>query len=74
MSRSTLLISCDTCVMQHTATCAECVVTHLLSPAPVEPVAWSEDELRAVSLLAKAGLVPTLRHHAARQHPGTGGP
>jgi hypothetical protein len=74
MSSVPLLLSCDSCVMQHTATCADCVVTHLLSPAPVEPVAWSDAELRAVSLLAKAGLVPTLRHHAAHQHPGSGGP
>ncbi len=56
------IISCDTCVMHRSATCADCVVTHLLSPARREPLAFDEAELRAVQLLAAAGLVPTLRH------------
>jgi hypothetical protein len=49
-----------------TATCADCVVTHLLSPAQRERVIFDADELRAVELLAAAGLVPTLRHREAR--------
>lgn len=70
-------ISCDTCVMDGTAACADCVVTHLLSPARREPALPDEparaarpavvldlDELRAMRLLAEAGLVPTLRHRA----------
>lgn len=64
------VISCDTCVTVgnatsgtvRSATCADCVVTHLLSPARREPLAFDEAELRAVQLLAAAGLVPTLRH------------
>lgn len=64
-------ISCDTCVMDGTAACADCVVTHLLSPAPAETgrcreaVVLSIDELRAMRLLAAEGLVPTLRHREA---------
>jgi hypothetical protein len=71
---TSFVISCDTCAMRRTATCADCVVTHLLSPAPIEPVTtdvtWSSDELRAVSMLARAGLVPTLRHHEAASRTG----
>jgi hypothetical protein len=59
------LISCDTCCMDGTATCADCMVTHLLAPAQREPLAFDADEMRAVQLLAAAGLVPTLRHREA---------
>lgn len=58
-------ISCDTCAMVDTATCADCVVTHLLSPAHRERLTFDEAELRAVQLLAAAGMVPTLRHREA---------
>lgn len=58
-------ISCDSCVMDGTAACADCVVTHLLAPARRERVAFTDDELRAVQLLAAAGLVPTLKHREA---------
>ena len=60
-----LLINCDSCEMDGTAACADCVVTHLLSPARREPVSFSDSELRAVQLLAAGGLVPTLRHREA---------
>ena len=62
---SDFLISCDTCVMNGCAECADCVVTHLLSPAPREAVVFDMAEMRAVRLLAQAGLVPTLRHREA---------
>lgn len=62
---SSIVISCDSCVMRHTATCADCVVSHLLTPAPTEPVTFDDGELRTVVLLARAGLVPTLRHREA---------
>ncbi|MBI4882671.1 MAG: hypothetical protein HY826_01300 [Actinobacteria bacterium] len=63
---ASLRISCESCAMLATATCADCVVTHLLSPARREVVLFDADELRAVELLAAAGLVPTLRHREAR--------
>lgn len=71
-----ITISCDTCVMDGTAACADCVVTHLLSPAPDErritrareAVVLDLDELRAMRVLAEAGLVPTLRHREAPRH------
>ena len=59
------VVSCDTCVMDGTAACADCVVTHLLTPARREPLEFDEDEMRAVEMLAAAGLVPTLRHREA---------
>ena len=60
------VISCDTCAMVDTATCADCVVTHLLAPARRERrIEFDEAEMRAVELLAAAGLVPTLRHREA---------
>ena len=62
---SHFVISCDTCVMCGTAVCADCVVTHLLAPARRERLAFDADEMRAVQLLAAAGLVPTLRHREA---------
>jgi hypothetical protein len=63
---SHFVISCDSCVMDHTAACADCVVTHLLAPARRERVSFDDDELRVVRLLADAGMVPTLRHREAR--------
>ncbi|MDO8361833.1 MAG: hypothetical protein Q7V88_02975 [Actinomycetota bacterium] len=62
---STFIISCDTCVMSGTASCADCVVTHLLSPARRERLEFDDAELNAVRLLAAAGMVPTLRHREA---------
>jgi hypothetical protein len=59
---STIVISCDTCVMRATAACADCMVSHLLSPAPIEDVVFDDEEVRVVRLLARAGMVPTLRH------------
>jgi hypothetical protein len=67
MSETHITISCDTCVMRHTAACDECVVTFLFErdhePAPA--IVLDLDEQRAVRLLAAAGLVPTLKHREA---------
>jgi hypothetical protein len=62
---SHFVISCDTCTMHLTATCADCVVTHLLAPARRERLEFDAAEMKAVQLLAAAGLVPTLRHREA---------
>ena len=51
--------------MDGSAGCADCVVTHLLTPAPREAVVLDLAELRAMRLLADAGMVPTLRHREA---------
>lgn len=59
------VISCESCVMDGTTACADCVVSHLLEPAQPQSFAFTAEELRAVELLAAAGLVPTLRHREA---------
>jgi hypothetical protein len=56
-----LTIDCDACVMQHTPTCDDCLVTFICceeAGAVVIDVA----EARALRLLSDSGLVPRLRH------------
>ena len=59
---TSLIISCDTCCMRATATCADCVVTNVLSPAEPQSVSFDDEEMRVVRLLVRAGMMPTLRH------------
>jgi hypothetical protein len=63
----TITISCDTCRMQDTAACVDCVVTHLCERDPTQPVMLGVAERRALHLLASAGLVPELRHQRGRR-------
>jgi hypothetical protein len=56
------VIDCDTCSMQHTEACADCMVTFLASREPDEAVVIDVAELRALRLLGQSGLVPRLRH------------
>lgn len=58
-----LMISCDTCVMQDTDACGDCMM-NVLCDNDRGAVIFSLQELREVRMLAKAGLVPTLRHRA----------
>ena len=62
VNATSLIISCDTCCMRATATCADCIVTHVLSPAEPESVAFDDEEMRVMRLLVRAGMMPTLRH------------
>jgi len=55
-------IVCDDCVMQGTDSCDDCVVTFICNRAPDDAIVIRADEVRAVRLLADAGLVPRLRH------------
>lgn len=59
-----LVISCDTCVMAATEACSDCMMNVLCDTEHSGAVVLDIAEFRAVRLLAKAGLVPTLRHHA----------
>lgn len=56
-----LLISCDECCMQGTDACRDCVVSFICRQ-PDDAVIINADEERAVRMLARAGLVPQLRH------------
>lgn len=67
MNETPITISCDSCMMQHTSACDDCVVTFLRQHdrAPDQAVVFDMAEQRAVRLLAAAGLVPTLKHREA---------
>lgn len=56
-----MTISCDDCVMQHTATCEDCVVTFICNRDAGDAVVIDVAEARAVRLLGDGGLVPRLR-------------
>jgi hypothetical protein len=53
-------IDCDECLMQHTATCDDCVVGHLLQDA-LGPIEVDREQEAALVALAEVGLVPRLR-------------
>ena len=59
-------IDCDTCVMQHSDACGDCVVTFICSREPGDAVVVDLNEYRALELLAESGLVPELRHRPVR--------
>ena len=57
-----IVIDCDRCVMQHTSTCDDCIVTFLCERDPEDAVVVDVDELRTMRRLVAVGLVPGLRH------------
>jgi hypothetical protein len=60
-----LTIDCDTCVMQETDACDDCVVSFVVNREPGTALVIDVEEARAVRLFAGAGLVPGLRHTPA---------
>ena len=63
-SQQPLVFSCDTCVMQKTSACDDCLMSFLCGDPHETAVVFDLAEQRAVRLLANAGMVPTLRHRA----------
>jgi hypothetical protein len=63
MSETTasLTIDCGCCQLQGTNACDDCVVSFLLEREPDDAVVIDADEARAMRMLERAGLVPTLR-------------
>ena len=59
-----LTIDCAECVMRATAACDDCVVMFVVNREPGEALVIDVEEERAVRMLARAGLVPRLRHVA----------
>ena len=57
-----LTIDCDTCAMQHTAACGDCLVTYICSRQPGDAVVIDVAEERAIRMITASGLVPELRH------------
>lgn len=63
-----MLIECDTCVMQHSDHCKDCVVSALVDPKPRRgALVVDADEERALRELAGAGLIPEIKMRARRQ-------
>ena len=60
-----MVISCSDCVMQHTAACEGCIVTHVLDRAPDDAVVFDLATERAIRLLARAGMIPSSRFRSA---------
>jgi hypothetical protein len=56
-----LTIDCDCCALRETTACDDCVVSFLLGREPDDAVVIDADEARAMRMLERAGLVPTLR-------------
>jgi hypothetical protein len=63
--REDLTIDCECCALRETAACQDCVVTFLLGREPDDAVVIDADEARAMRMLERAGLVPSLRYTGA---------
>jgi hypothetical protein len=61
MAGPNITIDCDCCRLQGSDACDDCVVTFLLDREPDDAVVIDADEARAMRMLERAGLVPTLR-------------
>jgi hypothetical protein len=61
MTTPTLIIDCDRCALQGTDACGGCVVSFLLEREPDDAVVIDADEARAMRMLERAGLVPSLK-------------
>ncbi len=61
MSNESLTIDCDDCTLQHTNACDDCMVSFLLDREPEDAIIIDADEARAVRMLERAGLLPSLR-------------
>jgi len=61
MSASTITIDCESCSLRTTEACSDCVVSFLLDREPDDAVVIDADEARAMRMLERAGLLPTLR-------------
>jgi hypothetical protein len=64
METPDLIIDCDCCQLQGTNACDDCVVSFLLEREPDDAVVIDADEARAMRMLERAGLVPTLRFNS----------
>ena len=60
-------ISCDDCSLQGTDACDDCLVSFVLGRDADDAVVVDVAEARAMRMLARAGLVPALRHSAIEE-------
>ncbi|HZU79687.1 MAG TPA: hypothetical protein VE991_07200 [Acidimicrobiales bacterium] len=70
---TTIAVSCDDCRLQDTDACDDCLVSFVLGRDPDDAVVIDADEARAVRMLARAGLVPSLRFSSRAGAGGRGG-
>jgi hypothetical protein len=56
-----LVIDCDRCVLQDTDACDDCIVSFVLGREADDAIVIDAEEARAMRMLERAGLVPTLR-------------
>jgi len=61
MPSPTITISCDDCVLQATDACDDCLVNFVLGRDADDAVVIDAEEARAMRMLSRAGLVPSLR-------------
>ena len=57
-------VTCGDCVLQASGSCEDCLVSFVLGRESEDAVVIDADEARAVRLLTRAGLVPSLRFSA----------
>lgn len=57
-----ITIDCGECVMRATSACDDCVVSFVVERDPGTALVIDVAEERVVRMLARAGLVPELRH------------
>lgn len=67
-----MYIDCDDCLMQHTDTCSDCIVTALLDRPAGGAVVLDLDHQRAVRRLQDAGLAPQSRFAGRTRGPAAG--
>jgi hypothetical protein len=61
MPTATLTIDCEDCALQHTTACDDCIVSFLLDREADDAVVIDAQEARAMRMLERAGMVPSLR-------------
>ena len=61
-SDEALHIDCDDCVMAGTDACDDCIVTFIVNRPRQDPVVVDADQVDAVRLLGRAGLVGESRY------------
>jgi len=59
---TSISISCQACDLRDSAACDDCLVSFVLARDPDDAVVVDVEEARAMRMLARAGLVPGLRH------------
>jgi len=67
---ATLTIDCDSCDMQGTNACSDCVVTFICDRSSDDALIFDVAEERALRQLGRSGLVPPLRHQRRTEASG----